>query len=414
MSAMYLFQRELDTFKETFQKGSQIYKFLREHWKKSPLFLDRTLSFISETRRRPIRKRETSIDKVAKRLKTLGPSTTTLPIPRLVPRKVLASEYDVSETVAVYINWICNNDAKTTQKTKSYGFFCPWCEKDYHSLACMMLHLKCSHPRFNVVVHPQPLDSPCPVIDMTLNLSYDGSYCGFKYPGHDLRRDFKFVNRDHPKQPTTQHFHFKGLTRPNQRRHQDKKRKISAVSLDKFSFGNNEEEADVDVCSGRLYYHTSTCLPIKPNEVDVDSEADIDPEWLRERTQLMIEEFTDVNEGEKEILKLWNLHIMKNYKYKGDGMMRRACLDFVDLEGQNVIAKNLSRNFILHLANLFDFGLISSRDVLECTRKLRKLKLPQISSPQKMPVKIIVERNSERPPHTPAKRACLLNSNCNQ
>lgn len=25
----------------------------------------------------------------------------------------------------------------------------------------------------------------------------------------------------------------------------------------------------------------------------------------------MIDEFTDVNEGEKELMKLWNLHIMK-------------------------------------------------------------------------------------------------------
>lgn len=26
----------------------------------------------------------------------------------------------------------------------------------------------------------------------------------------------------------------------------------------------------------------------------------------------MIDEFTDVNEGEKELMKLWNLHVMKN------------------------------------------------------------------------------------------------------
>ena len=25
----------------------------------------------------------------------------------------------------------------------------------------------------------------------------------------------------------------------------------------------------------------------------------------------MIDEFTDVNEGEKELMKLWNLHVMK-------------------------------------------------------------------------------------------------------
>lgn len=26
----------------------------------------------------------------------------------------------------------------------------------------------------------------------------------------------------------------------------------------------------------------------------------------------MIDEFTDVNEGEKELMKMWNLHIMKH------------------------------------------------------------------------------------------------------
>lgn len=26
----------------------------------------------------------------------------------------------------------------------------------------------------------------------------------------------------------------------------------------------------------------------------------------------MIDEFTDVNEGEKEVMKLWNLHVMKH------------------------------------------------------------------------------------------------------
>lgn len=29
-------------------------------------------------------------------------------------------------------------------------------------------------------------------------------------------------------------------------------------------------------------------------------------------TPQQIEEFTDVNEGEKEVMKLWNLHVMKH------------------------------------------------------------------------------------------------------
>lgn len=56
----------------------------------------------------------------------------------------------------------------------------------------------------------------------------------------------------------------------------------------------------------------NTCLPIQAKELDVDSEAESDPEWLRIKTCMMIDEFTDVNEGEKELMKLWNLHVLKH------------------------------------------------------------------------------------------------------
>lgn len=61
----------------------------------------------------------------------------------------------------------------------------------------------------------------------------------------------------------------------------------------------------------RLYHHTSTCLPIYPREMDVDSEDESDPIWLRKKTAMMIDEFTDVNDGEKELMKMWNLHVMR-------------------------------------------------------------------------------------------------------
>lgn len=62
----------------------------------------------------------------------------------------------------------------------------------------------------------------------------------------------------------------------------------------------------------RLYHHTTTCLPIYPKEMDVDSEDENDPKWLQAKTIMMIDEFTDVNEGEKELMKMWNLHVMKH------------------------------------------------------------------------------------------------------
>lgn len=410
----HVFQRELQSFKDTFQKGSQIYKYIRRRWAEKPLYLDRTLSYVRKARHSPgmnVKERDTNIDKIAKRL--LARRINGKPNCRISSSPKAQSNQEKSEHC--YFNWICNNPAKTTQRTKSAGYLCPWCPKDYYNAEYLMYHLRSNHPRFEFVLHKPTQDNPHPLIDMSLNLQFDGSYCGFKYPGHDLKHDFKFKIPDHQKRMTsTTHVrvYFRKKNRVySKRRHQNG----GCANINAFKSEGDDGEADVDVCSGRLYYHTSTCLPVKPNEVDVDSEADIDPEWLRERTQLMIDEFTDVNEGEKEILKLWNLHIMKNYKYKGDAMMRQACLDFVDLEGHNVIARNLSKNFTVHLANLFDWGLISSRDMLECTKKLRKLRQPQISSPPKTPGKIKSEKNSEKSPHTPpAKRACLLNSNCNQ
>ncbi|XP_026687115.1 polycomb protein suz12-B-like [Diaphorina citri] len=77
------------------------------------------------------------------------------------------------------------------------------------------------------------------------------------------------------------------------------------------------DDADTDghrpVVSGhnRLYHHTITCLPVLPKEMDQDSDDQKDPKWLQTKTKMMIDEFTDVNEGEKELMKLWNLHVMK-------------------------------------------------------------------------------------------------------
>ena len=61
----------------------------------------------------------------------------------------------------------------------------------------------------------------------------------------------------------------------------------------------------------RLYHHTNTCLPIQPHELDEDSEGEHDSGWVRTKTRMMIDDFSDVNEGEKEVMKLWNLHVMK-------------------------------------------------------------------------------------------------------
>lgn len=120
----------------------------------------------------------------------------------------------------------------------------------------------------------------------------------------------------------------------------------------------------------RLYHHTMTCLPVHPKGLDIDSEGECDPDWLQQKTMQMIDEFTDVNEGEKELMKMWNLHIMRN-GYVGDIQIPLACEMFLDVHGKELLRKNLYKNFMLHLCNFFDYGLLSPETLQKIIQKLQ-------------------------------------------
>lgn len=98
--------------------------------------------------------------------------------------------------------------------------------------------------------------------------------------------------------------------------------------------------------------------------------GEMDPGWLRGHTQKLLEDFTDVNEGEKEMLKMWNLHVMK-HNFVGDSMMPLACEMFVDSRGDEILSKNLYRNFLLHLTNLHDFGMLSAGQMNSIIQRLQ-------------------------------------------
>ena len=62
--------------------------------------------------------------------------------------------------------------------------------------------------------------------------------------------------------------------------------------------------------SSRLYHYSTTCLPMPPHAILQEStEDEVDPQWLITKMCQMIDEFSDVNEGEKEFMKMWNIHV---------------------------------------------------------------------------------------------------------
>ena len=118
----------------------------------------------------------------------------------------------------------------------------------------------------------------------------------------------------------------------------------------------------------RLLYHVKTNLPIKNDE----PEAEECYEWLRQLSLRQIDDFVDLNEGEKAFMKLWNTHLHYHPCY-GDKMLIQVLEGFIDEYGFKIHKCNLQNNFTLHLSNLHEFEIISSATMLEMITRYQKL-----------------------------------------
>lgn len=61
----------------------------------------------------------------------------------------------------------------------------------------------------------------------------------------------------------------------------------------------------------RDYYRSQTCLKIHPDDMDYDSDDDVDDEWQIQRAEELMDEFVDVTTKEKTFMKLWNRFVHK-------------------------------------------------------------------------------------------------------
>lgn len=262
------------------------------------------------------------------------------------------------EKLQIVYQFVYNNNSR--QQTEACeDLHCPWCSLNCSQLYTLLKHLKLCHSRFTFTYVPISVGAR---IDVAINEMYDGSYTGSP---HDLIS-----------QPSVCAFSRNGPVRRASVTHilvcHPKRMKPSLSEFLELDDCDFDGQRPFITGHNRLYHHTTTCLPIYPKEMDNDSEGENDPEWLRHKTMMMIDEFTDVNEGEKELMKMWNLHVMK-YGFVGDCQIPLACQMFVQHKGKEVLLKNLYKNFVVHMCSLFDFGLVSAVCLYTTIQKLQEL-----------------------------------------
>ncbi|XP_035445166.2 polycomb protein suz12-B isoform X2 [Spodoptera frugiperda] len=288
-----------------------------------------------------------------------------------------------SKRQQIIYQFLYNNNSR--QQTEACDdLHCPWCSLDCGTLYSLLKHLKLCHSRFNFTYFPIPGGAR---IDVSINELYDGSYTGSP---HDLiaaqGRSGVSAGPGGAAGPRA------GPTRRTALTHVLVWRARARRRPARHSLAEFLELDDADVIDAqrpyltghnRLYHHTITCLPVYPNELDIDSESETDPLWLQQKTMMMIDEFTDVNEGEKELMKMWNLHVMK-YNYVGDCQIPIACQMFLQMRGKELLEKNLYRNFVLHMCSLHDFGLLSPVALYQTVQMLNQMLADNAEAKEKM------------------------------
>ncbi|XP_065846759.1 polycomb protein suz12-like [Oscarella lobularis] len=252
-------------------------------------------------------------------------------------------------------------DGNARQQTEVISdLACCWCRVKCPTLCGLLKHLQLCHPRFLFTYTPQPKVGQ---IDVRLNECYGAE-----------NDDGDVVQRERVL-PSRRHF-------PRKRKSStsvlvsSKNKRLRFDDLTEFmvkepSDGGAAVGLSPQIKTDRVYYHSTTSMPLS-SESDVDSEIEIDPPWMRANMKMMINEFTDVNDAEKEMMKLWNLHVMRINPF-ADAHMASICRQFVEKYGRDVVEKNLVGNFIFHLANLSNYQLISPTCVSECMRTVRRI-----------------------------------------
>ncbi|KAH8875392.1 Polycomb protein Su(z)12 [Schistosoma japonicum] len=281
------------------------------------------------------------------------------------------------------------------QWSESTDLVCPWCRLDCARAGgdkgpeALILHLRTCHPRFRFKVIWNPSQTHL-TLHVSLNEEYDGSNdCGIRRWSLSGRNIFVLRRHTIPSGQLVGSCTANGTSingkLPNNQSHHSNFNQIEAtvrircpvrrLPYTHLIFWRGAELSTdqlldptlsvrpMVVGHNRVYYHTRTSQPVRACEFDVDSEAEDSPAWLRQHYQRKVEEFTDVNPGEKQIMQLWNallLSVRPSSLVVCDSQVLTLVCQFIHQHSRWIHRRRLRTNLLLHLVNLVDYGLLSS------------------------------------------------------
>lgn len=239
------------------------------------------------------------------------------------------------------------------QKTETWDrLICPWCSLKCSHLYILLKHLSLCHSYFKFTYTPGTSDTRIDVKVRKINLISELdplSREGTPFDGHEPKRRVSLTRVI--------------VCRP-------KRQKPRLIEFTR-SFNEN-------VFKKRTYYHSSTGLPVMPAEMNDDSDHELSQDWLVKQTTKLIDEFVDVNEGEREMMKLWNLHMLKT-RFIGNDQIVRAVRSFIATKGFEILEKGLYRNCLLHLTSLADYDLLTAAELHEAVCTLQSLMVSNVN-----------------------------------
>ena len=162
-------------------------------------------------------------------------------------------------------------------------------------------------------------------------------------------------------------------------------------------------------------FSTSVMTPItKVGEEEEEEELECDTSWMEEYSKRKLMEIEDTNDGEREMMTMWNDHIT-SYPYQSIGFrgLEQVLREFVPKISSALRSNDrLMGNFLLHLSNMVQGGLITQRTVRATQTLLQESETPpspsQFLDEEDNNENSFVEEIGSEPP-----AICLSNNNIN-